>query len=152
MTDTRRPDDEGSLVLIVRRRIRASAERLFAAWTEAAHLERWWGPAGVTCVEPEVDLRPGGAYRIGNLLPDGTTVWISGVFEVITPPTELVYSWRVEPGEHPTERVRVRFEQTDDHTEVVVVHERIPDQPTFDNHQHGWAGCLDGLEAFVTSS
>src|SRR5262249_47241843 len=46
--------------LIVRRVIRAPVERVFAAWTEPAHLVRWWGPAPVVCCGAEVDLRVGG--------------------------------------------------------------------------------------------
>ncbi|MDQ6778267.1 MAG: SRPBCC domain-containing protein [Actinomycetota bacterium] len=28
------------------------------------HLRRWWGPGEFTRPEAEVDLRPGGAYRL----------------------------------------------------------------------------------------
>jgi len=80
------------IALVARRFIRASAERVFAAWTEPDHLRQWWGPRPVTCCEASVDLRVGGGYRIGNLLPDGTVVWIAGAFEVVEPPKRLVYS------------------------------------------------------------
>jgi uncharacterized protein YndB with AHSA1/START domain len=54
-------DHEGSLLdLVVRRTIRASAERLFAAWTELEHFLDWWGPASVDCVLFEIDLQVGG--------------------------------------------------------------------------------------------
>ena len=135
---------EASLHLIVRRTIRASPERLFAAWTEPAQLVQWWGPEGVRCPHAEVDLRVGGRYRIANETPEGT-VWISGYFERIEPPTELVYTWTVEPSSRAPERVRVRFEPRDEGTEVIVVHERIADQAARDQHEHGWQGCLDGL-------
>lgn len=52
--------------LVVRRMIRATLDRLFAFWTEPEHLVRWWGPDGVSCPTAEVDLRPGGRYRIAN--------------------------------------------------------------------------------------
>jgi uncharacterized protein YndB with AHSA1/START domain len=137
--------------LEVRRTIRAPAERLFAAWTEPARLMQWWGPAGVRCTGAEIDLRVGGAYRIANLFPDGNVLWIAGAFEEIARPHRLVYSWRLEPGVQPEERVTVRFERRDDATEVIVLHERIATPELRDRHAHGWNGCLDGLERFLTA-
>lgn len=133
--------------LLVRRTINAPVERVFAAWTQPEHLEKWWGPAGVTCSEAEVDLRVGGAIRIANTLPDGSTLWIEGTFEHVEPPTELVYTWLVGGGIHgAASRVRVRFEPKGQATEVIVQHDRIDGKATRDNHEAGWIGCLDGLE------
>jgi uncharacterized protein YndB with AHSA1/START domain len=39
------------VVLIVRRTIRASAERIFAAWTQPEQLCAWWGARPVTCAD-----------------------------------------------------------------------------------------------------
>jgi hypothetical protein len=44
------------VTLIVRKTIRATAERLFAAWTISDQLKLWWGPQGVKCIDAEVDL------------------------------------------------------------------------------------------------
>src|SRR5260221_13400320 len=82
------------VVLVVRRTIRATAERIFAAWTQPAQLMAWWGPRPVTCAGAEVDLRIGGHYRIGNALPHGTSVTISGEFREIEAPSKLVYTLR----------------------------------------------------------
>jgi len=135
--------------LVVRRVIAASPERLFEAWTTPAQLLAWWGPAGVRCTSAEVDARIGGSYRIANELPDGRVITISGEFLVVTPPTELVYTWHVEPGESGNERVTVQFVSRGAATEVVITHEHIASQPTRDEHETGWLGCLDGLAAFL---
>jgi len=131
--------------LVIRKIIPASAERLFKAWTEPEQIKQWWGPESVTCIDAEVDLRVGGHYRIGNRFPDGSVVWISGKFELIDSPHKLVYTWQV--GTDPRqELVTVSFRKTKDcHTEVVVVHERIPDTVTRDRHEQGWFGCLKKL-------
>jgi uncharacterized protein YndB with AHSA1/START domain len=140
------------LTLVVRKVIRASPERLFAAWTEPAQLRRWWGPAGVECTDAEVDLRVGGGYRIANRFADGRVVWIAGEFEVIEPPRRLVYSWRLEgqPGAAESERVTVRFDSHEAGTEVVVSHERIATTEDRDQHTAGWEGCLEGLALWVS--
>ncbi|MFN0304760.1 MAG: SRPBCC domain-containing protein [Burkholderiales bacterium] len=155
MTDDKRQTDattaDGSapadFALVVRRTIRAAPRALFDAWTRADLLIRWWGPAGVACIGAEIDLQPGGSYRIGNRLPDGQTLWIAGVFERITPPRELIYSWSIEGAPTPTvpERVTVRFEAHGDATDVIVIHERAATAAIRDQHAHGWEGCLDGL-------
>lgn len=136
--------NDASIHLVVRRTIRAKPARLFEAWTSVEQLKKWWGPKGVRCSHAEVDLTEGGRYRLANETPEGT-VWISGEFERIAAPHELVYTWNIEPATRPAERVTVRFEAVGEQTEVVVVHERITSEAARDQHQQGWFGCLDGL-------
>ena len=140
--------------LVVRRTIHATPERLFAAWTEPDQLLQWWGPTGVQCIDAQVDLRPGGEYRIANRFPDGRVVWITGRFESVEPPYRLTYSWSVDAAAQSTthERVTVRFEPIGSGaTTVVVVHERISSDELRRGHEAGWLGCLDGLEALIDS-
>lgn len=141
-----------ALSLVVRRRIEATVERVFAAWTEPDQLKRWWGPAQVTCTDAQVDLRPGGRYRIANRFPDGRVVWIAGAFETVEPPRRLVYSWSIEGDVRAPERVTVRFKARGSATEVIVTHDRIPDAAMRDQHAEGWAGCLDGLAAHLDAA
>jgi uncharacterized protein YndB with AHSA1/START domain len=136
------------IALVARRTIRASASRLFDAWTEPEQLRAWWGPRPVTCSAAEVDLRVGGRYRITNELPDGNVVIIEGEFELIEPPHRLVYTWR--SGEDPQSRVTVRFEPRKEATEVIVIHEQIASEAIKKSHVQGWSGCLDSLERHFT--
>jgi len=140
---------EATLTLLVRKTIKATPARLFEAWTTPEQFMQWWGPPGVTCPGVEMDLRVGGAYRIGNRMPDGNEAWIGGTFERITPPSELVFSWRMEHVDTPPERVTVRFDARGSETEVVVFHERLASEAARAEHQAGWFGCLDGLVAFL---
>lgn len=140
------------LTLLLRRTIRAMPDRIFAAWTQPEQLRQWWGPPGVSCPTAEVDLRVGGEYRLANHLPTGQTVWIVGTFERISAPTELVYTWRMEPGPETFSRVTVRFEPRGAETEVVVLHEGITDEAVRSEHEKGWAGCLNGLVEYLRTS
>jgi len=139
----------GGIVLVVRRTIRARAERVFDAWTRPEHLRVWWGPRPVTCSRAEVDLRVGGRYRIDNALPDGTIVSIEGEFREVHRPERLVYTWTMGQTTEAPSVVTVRFEARGDATDVVIVHENIPSEETRESHEKGWVGCLDGLEGFV---
>jgi uncharacterized protein YndB with AHSA1/START domain len=138
------------VVLVTQRTIRASPQRLFDAWTRPEQLLAWWGPRPVTCTRAEIDLRVGGRYRITNALPDGKAVVIEGEFELIEAPRRLVYSWRI--GDEEDSRVTVRFEPRGELTEVIVVHEQIPNERIRDSHEAGWNGCLDGLQRHVGDS
>ncbi|MBV1880145.1 MAG: SRPBCC domain-containing protein [Pseudomonadales bacterium] len=131
--------------LTVRRTIHARADKLFDAWTQPALLTKWWGPAHATCPSAEVDLRVGGHYKIANQMEDNTIIWISGIFEVIERPYQLVYTWLVDESEATSERVHVFFEPREDATEVIIVHEGIESQALLESHNHGWEGCLVGL-------
>ena len=131
--------------LVIRRLIPASAKFLFQAWTEAPRLKEWWGPTGVRCVEAHIDLRVGGIYRIGNQFPDGAIVWITGEYELVTPPRKLIYTWRLEDSATPAERVTVEFQSRTECTEVIVTHEQIACASLRKQHEAGWLGCLDGL-------
>jgi uncharacterized protein YndB with AHSA1/START domain len=134
------------LVLVTKRTIRASPKRLFEAWTRPEQLVAWWGPRPVTCAGAEVDLRVGGRYRIVNSLPDGKTLVIEGVFELVEPHRKLVYSWRA--GDE-VSRVTVRFDPRGRDTEVTVIHEQIPSESIRDSHEEGWQGCFESLERWL---
>jgi uncharacterized protein YndB with AHSA1/START domain len=133
----------------IRRLFQATPERLFNAWTDPAELKRWWGPASVICIVAEIDLRVGGAYRIGNQFPDGAVVWISGEFEYIERPWKLVYTWRLGSEADSDERVTVVFTRRPGGAEIEVTHERIADPARRDRHEQGWIGCLEGLRDYL---
>jgi uncharacterized protein YndB with AHSA1/START domain len=77
--------------------------------------------------------------------PDGSVVWIAGIFELIEPPHRLIYTWKLESQTGPAERITVCFERLETSTEVIVTHERIADEAARKSHEHGWTGCLDSL-------
>jgi uncharacterized protein YndB with AHSA1/START domain len=138
------------ITLVMRRRVRAAAARVFDAWTRPEQLLHWWGPAGVRCVAAEVDLRVGGAYRIGNQFADGRLLWIAGTFERVERPHRLIYSWRLEGEAGADERVSVSFKSRGGDTEVVVRHQRILAPDRRRQHQTGWRECLAGLADYLS--
>ncbi|MFK8034659.1 MAG: SRPBCC domain-containing protein [Hyphomicrobiales bacterium] len=146
--------NQADLSVIIRKLVRGSPEQVFQAWTEPEQVVKWWGPADVSCSECQIDLSVGGAYKIGNLLPDGSVVWIIGKFLKVERPNLLSYSWQsglqAEYEEKTQERVTVRFVQRGELTEVIVEHCHISEAQTQRNHTLGWAGCLKGIEEFCS--
>ena len=140
------------LSLIVRRTIPADVESVFRAWTLPEHIMQWWGPDNVTCNLAEIDLRVGGGYRLGNVLPDGNVLYISGKFLSIDAPHELAYTWQVDGSDEKPSRVRVRFQAQAHETEVIVIHELITTDEIKADHLKGWLGCLAGLAAHYSEA
>jgi uncharacterized protein YndB with AHSA1/START domain len=99
----------------------------------------------------EVDLRVGGRYRIAMEGPDGAVHVVSGAYREIDPPRRLVYTWQWENSPRfPETQVTVEFRaRADGGTDLVLVHEGLPDEDSYARHAHGWDGCLAKLDAAV---
>ena len=85
--------DAGSTVdreFVHSRLIDAPRERVFRAFSDPAHLARWWGPKGFTSTFHEFDLRPGGAWRFVMHGPDGANYPNESVFVEVVAPERVV--------------------------------------------------------------
>jgi uncharacterized protein YndB with AHSA1/START domain len=76
---------------VTSRVIDAPRERVFRAFSDPAHLARWWGPKGFTSTFHEFDLRPGGAWRFVMHGPDGVDYPNESVFVEVVPPERIVF-------------------------------------------------------------
>lgn len=74
------------------RRIAASRERVFRAWTDPVQLARWWGPKTFTSAVCEVDARPGGSLLVVMRGPDGAEHALRGVIRDLAAPRRLAFS------------------------------------------------------------
>ena len=73
------------------RAIDAPRERVFRAFSDPAHLARWWGPKGFTSTFHEFDLRPGGRWRFILHGPDGRDYPNESVFVEVAAPERVVF-------------------------------------------------------------
>ena len=140
--------------LEVRRTIRAPRQRVFDAWTKAEALKARHAPGPLTVSLAEIDLRPGGAYRIHMREPDGREHRVSGVYREVDPPNRVVYTWGWE-GDHVVKDSVVTIEfhdRGDGATEVVLTHAGILDDKERADHEKGWTAIMDKLEAHSGSA
>lgn len=138
--------------LRVERQFRASPERVFQAWTTAEELSRWSSPDAEPS-DVEVDLRVGGRYRMAMKGPTGAIHRVAGVYREIDAPSRLVYSWRWETiPDFPDTLVTVELRRrADGGTDLLLVHEGLPDSASGHRHEKGWAGSLDKLQALTAA-
>ncbi|HTE45417.1 MAG TPA: SRPBCC domain-containing protein [Gemmatimonadaceae bacterium] len=137
--------------LRVSQTIRASRERLFRAWTEPEQLMQWWRMEGDgwAFADASLDLRVGGAYRLGMTDPDGKTHTAVGIYREVDPPERLSFTWDWEDEAHRVGETLVTVEfhsTTDTMTEVILTHERFADAARVDGHERGWMQLLRLLD------
>lgn len=147
---TQRTAAPATHTLRVERRFQAPPERVFQAWTTAEELSRWSAPDPAPA-EVQVELRVGGRYRMAMAAPNGVVHRVAGVYREIDAPRRLVYTWRWETiPDFPDTVVTVEFRQrADGGTDVLLVHEGLPDTPSGRRHESGWAASLEKLRALV---
>jgi uncharacterized protein YndB with AHSA1/START domain len=131
--------------IVIKRVFAASAERVFAAWTQSDLLKQWMGPGPVTVSVAEVDLVVGGAYKLVMNDPEGGTHIPSGTYEEIVANEKLVFSWSWADSDEVT-RVTIELREVgNNETELTLTHVGFAATEVRDHHEEGWNGCLDKL-------
>ncbi len=138
-----------NLSLKVSRRFTASRERVFEAWKDPDLLKRWLGGSTVESPYAEVDFRVGGHYRVRVQPPGSPSIYVTGVFQEIVSPSRLVYTWAFEDNISASSLVTVELHEVNGGTEVMLIHEQLPDERTRTNHEIGWVSCLENLHSLV---
>ena len=124
--------------------------RLFACFTVKEEWNAWAGPYAirgeVVLLEPHV----GGRYRIVMHRPDGSEAAVGGVFQVLEEPSRLAFTWKWEQGEDTT-LVTIFLRDLGGKTEMHFRHEGFASEEDRNNHNKGWNGCLEKLDAFLAT-
>jgi uncharacterized protein YndB with AHSA1/START domain len=141
------------LRLRLERVLPVAPERVFAAFVEPDLLADWWGPAGFTSPSVELDLRPGGRFRIAMQPPDGELFHLRGKFREIEPPHRLAYTFEWEEPD-PDDRetlVTLTFEPVPAGTRVQLDQGVFATEARYALHEAGWRETLDRLEASLAA-
>lgn len=136
--------------LELRRTFEAPRERVFRAWTERQALLEWYAPAEATVALCEVDVRPGGRWRVHMRSPEGEEYRVSGEYRAVEPPDRIAFTWRwdTDPEDQET-LVTVEFHERDGRTDVVLTHEGLPSDESRAKHEQGWSALLAKLTDVV---
>jgi uncharacterized protein YndB with AHSA1/START domain len=142
----------GERELVITRIIDTPRHIVFQAWTEPDRVARWWGPQGFTTVYHDMDIRPGGAFRVCMRSPEGVEHWKQGVYREVVEPERLVFTFAWEdadakPG-HQT-LVTVTFAERGDKTELRLHQAVFGSIARRDEHQHGWTSTLERFAEYL---
>jgi glutathione S-transferase len=137
--------------LVLSRHFKAPPERLFAAFTEKALMQGWYGPEAMTIPHCEVDARVGGKYRVEMHAASGSVHVVTGEFKEIKPPERLVFSWGWlnGAGRNPETLVTVTFRPKNGGTDLTLEQTGFLKEEFREGHREGWASSFNGLEALL---
>jgi len=141
------------LLLEIKRFIKASPNRVYAAWTDPAQLKKWFGPENVKTRNLIAEVRVGGQFRWDCTDPEGNEVTISGEYREVEPGKKIVFTWQLEDDEDWKNRssiVTVEFFDREGGTELRLTHAKLPNEASRDDHTNGWNSVLDKLEKFLS--
>ena len=137
--------------LTLKRRLNASPEKVYAAWTNPQKIARWFGPSSLKAGTglASIDARIGGRYRISFTMENGEYNEVGGVYREVVPNERLVFSWAWHSTPERDSLVTVSLKPDGDGTLLTLHHEQLFDQAARDGHERGWLGSLDKLERLI---
>jgi uncharacterized protein YndB with AHSA1/START domain len=141
--------------ITINRKIGASFETAYAAYTQPERMREWMG-------EVEADVRAGGRYRI-RVVEGGAVYVHSGMYDLLEPPRRIVMTFSATPeGARPPASpaqtnmfVELRFIPLGDaETEIWLLYGWDGDDLDYAAAkavEAAWTGWLDRLDAYVRS-
>ncbi|MCX4462332.1 SRPBCC family protein (plasmid) [Streptomyces sp. NBC_01340] len=144
----------------VSRRVKAAPAAVYQALTDPDAVAAWRVPAGMTSRVHEFDPREGGAFRISLSYQDAAvsgksaahTDTYHGRFARLVPGELVVEVFEFETSEDAlrgTMTMTTSLTRVGDATDVVIVHEGIPDDVPREDNELGTRMALDNLARLV---
>ena len=126
----------------------APPQEVFAAWTDPDSLSEWLCPGTTTVAEARLDARVGGCFRIVMRTASQDIVH-TGEYREVRPPERLVFTWRSTMLGEAETLVTVELHPDGEQTQLILTHERLPDESARTSHSQGWTSALDKLASFL---
>jgi uncharacterized protein YndB with AHSA1/START domain len=141
--------DEAGPVLVVRRQIAVSRERVFEAWLDSASLAHWMRPMDNTRAVVTVEPKVGGRFRIVMEGPTYGAVEHYGEYLAIEPPSLISFTWISKNTDHKPTVVTIEFHERGTGTELVLTHRQLPPKAV-EGHRQGWTDVVRLLDEALT--
>jgi uncharacterized protein YndB with AHSA1/START domain len=136
-----------ALTLELRRTVAAPPSAVFAAFSTAEELAKWWGPSGFTVPSLDFTPRVGEPYRIEMQPPGGAPFHLAGEFKVVDRPDRLAFTfvWEDPDRDDVETLVDLSFRDLAATTEIVLVQGPFKTEARRELHESGWTDTLDRL-------
>ena len=143
--------------------VNAPRSDVYRALLDPEAVTQWRVPACMSSQVHEFDAREGGSFRVSLTFdaPTGTgksaehTDTYHGHFAKLVPDEQVVEVFEFEtadPGLHGEMMMTTTLAEADGGTDVVIVHERIPDSVPSADNETGTRMALENLAKFVEAS
>lgn len=125
---------------------------VFAAFSDANELVRWWGPEGFTTPSLEFRPRVGETYRIEMQPPGGDPFYLTGEFREVEPPARLAYTfvWEDPDPDDIETLVALSFRDLGESTDVALKHGPFKTEARRALHRDGWTDSFEKLERLIS--
>jgi uncharacterized protein YndB with AHSA1/START domain len=135
----------------LQRVLRAPAERIYRAFTEADALAKWLPPYGFTCKVHHLEAKVGGSFRMSfSNFGNGSGNSFGGEYLELVPHERLRYTDKFDDPNLPGEmQVTVELRKVLCGTEIHVVQEGIPEVIPVEMCYLGWQESLAQLATLV---
>jgi uncharacterized protein YndB with AHSA1/START domain len=134
--------------LTLKRRLEASPQAVYDAWTDPKKIVKWFGPDNGPVEHASVDVRVGGKYTVMFRTEDGEQHQVSGIYREVVPNEKLVFTWAWRSTPERESLVTILIKPDGAGSLLTLQHERFFDEKARDDHRRGWSGCLDKLERY----
>lgn len=128
--------------LYVSRYYDAPREAVFDAWVETSKVSKWWGCDQTTNVEAEIEPKVGGKFIHRMTIGGVPQAPSQGRLVEFDPPVRLSYA-------DSDSKITVDFTETGEGTQVLLVHEGIPEE-YIQFVKPGWIAAFRKLDAFLS--
>ena len=133
--------------LKITRRIHATPEEVFDAWTDAEGMAVWMTPGDSKHSRVTIDPRVGGRFQI-DMVGDKATYEHRGEYLIVDRPRKLSFTWISKPTNEQRTVVTVELKPVGaDETELTLTHEGLPSADSTKGHAQGWGVIVEKLAA-----
>ena len=131
--------------------LRATPERVYRAFLDAAAMAKWLPPYGFTCNVHHLDAKVGGTYKMSfTNFSTGQGHSFGGEYRELVPSERIRYTDRFEDPNLPGEmQTTVTLTQVSCGTELNVVQEGVPNAIPLEMCYLGWQESLAQLATLV---
>lgn len=131
--------------LVITQQVAAKPERVYATFTSAEALARWWWPQIPDTVY-QIDARPGGAYDIRS---QAAGIGVRGEFLEFDAPQriQITWNWMNHGVSEVEEEVSIAFSPEGEGTLVALTHQLSPLAGDGEDLRQGWSDVFARLAA-----
>ena len=131
--------------------LKASPEKVYRAFTEAAAIASWFPPYGFVCTVHEMNVKVGGTFKMSfQNFSTGNGHSFGGTYAALKPNEFLKFTDRFDDPNLPGEMITsVWLQKVSVGTEIKILQEGIPEVIPAEMCYLGWQDSLDKLTKLV---